>query len=76
MQRTINVKDLVKSTLKIKGTIDVSKSTENSLKKLESFGVQTNVLIATILDGYDLESFVSEFENESENSKKNESLEQ
>lgn len=76
MQNKINVRDLVKETLKIKGTIDVNKKTAEDLKKLESCGVQSSVLIASILETYDLKSLIAEFENELESGNENSSLEQ
>lgn len=56
----IDVNEFVKESLKIKGTIDVKKSTAENLKLLEKSGVQINLLLAGILDGLNFKEMLEE----------------
>ena len=49
-------------SLKIKGDIDVKKSTLESIKMIEKKGVKTNVLIGAILDGFDYDSVLKQLD--------------
>lgn len=51
----ITIEEYIKESLKIKGSIDVKKSTAEKLKILEKNGVQINLLLAGILDGLEYE---------------------
>jgi len=64
----ISIEEYIKESLKIKGTIDVKKSTSEKLKKLEKKGVQVNLLLAGILDGLDYEEMFSKLESSENNS--------
>lgn len=76
----IDVNEFVRESLKIKGTIDVKRSTLENLKLLEKSGVQINLLLARILDGLDFKKMLQEIngnDNESESSSElNENSEQ
>ena len=65
----IQINEYIKETLKIKGTIDVKKSTVEMLKKLEKKGVQVNLLLAGILDDLDYDEMLKSLENDNGNKK-------
>jgi len=56
----LNVSEYIKESIKLKGGIDVKKSTAEKLKTLEKNGVQINLLLAGILDGLDYKNMFLE----------------
>lgn len=60
----LNVNDFVKESLKVKGSIDVKRSTAEKLKQLEKNGVQIGLLIAGLLENLDLDGMLKSLENE------------
>jgi hypothetical protein len=60
----LNVNDFVKESLKIKGSIDVKKSTANKLKELEKNGVQIGMLLAGILEDLDLDGMLKSLKSD------------
>jgi hypothetical protein len=60
----LNVNDFVKESLKVKGSIDVKRSTAEKLKQLEKNGVQIGLLIAGLLEDLDLDGMLKSLENE------------
>jgi hypothetical protein len=64
----LNVNDFVKESLKVKGSIDVKRSTAEKLKQLEKNGVQIGLLIAGLLENLDLDGMLKSLENEDDKS--------
>ncbi len=60
----IEIGEYIKESLKIKGSVDVKKSTAIKLKELEKKGVQVNLLLAGILDGLEYEELISSVSSE------------
>lgn len=67
----LNVNEFVKESLKLKGSIDVKKTTAESLKELEKNGVNVSLLLAGILDSMDLKSMIKSLKSDDENHEKN-----
>jgi len=56
----VDVNNLVRESLKLKGSLDVKKDTAKKLKELEKKGVQINLLIVNLIENIDLDSMLDE----------------
>ena len=56
----VDVNNLVRESLKLKGSLDVKKDTAKKLKELEKKGVQINLLIVNLIENIDLDRMLNE----------------
>ena len=65
----VNIDNFMKVNYKVKGNIDINISTAEQLKILEKKGVQINLLMAGLLDGFAYEKAIKKIDgNSTENS--------
>ena len=62
----LNVRNFIKETLKLKGSIDVNVETAKELKELEKEGMQTNLLIAELLNNLDYKAMRNGYKSDAD----------